>query len=75
LRAKRLMKKKSIVREVAKFIAIYDGDSEEENMELARQIVAKVRRHLTKRATDLPPVTREKGNCLVCGRSGCRKAH
>lgn len=49
------MKKESIVRKIARFISIYDGDSEEENIEFARQIVAQVKRHLTKR----PPDTRK----------------
>jgi len=65
------MKKKSIVKEVAKFIALYDGDSEQENMELARQIVAKVKRHLTQRAADDFSGTHNHPILARCTCAGC----
>jgi len=49
---KKKSKKQSLVRQVAFILGTYEGGTVEQNLPLAKYIVAHVKRHLTKRQPD-----------------------
>ncbi len=69
---KKKSKKQSLVRQVAFILGTYEGGTVEQNLPLAKYIVAHVKRHLTKRPPD--SATPElKGSVLVTSVDGVIK--